>query len=267
MRKLRNVVYRSPNLIVQRIQQGIGLCNIAVVVGDGHSVSVDDDNNITFCDPGYHPLNKLKGYGKDCSLFAVYFPKSCDGLAVAGEELAEFINTNLKFFKKIILHGHSKSGCCFHNLTQWLDGFIALRTYVVSVSSPFAGTPMVDYDYILEKADSIKVFSSFVKSIYLKLFSNHNVDRDICPNSNFLLNIDLQDPNVHRYFIVSKCGPSIHPIDWVLWIVDTVSELHGDGFVPLQSQIYRDFSYRQITASHATSMRRSTKFVRSLIEP
>lgn len=148
MKKLRNVVYSSPNLIVQRIHQGLALCNIAVVVGDGHSVSVDDDNNITFCDPGYRPPKKLKGYGKDCTLFAVYFPKSCEGLAVAGKELAEFINTNLNFFKKIILHGNSRCGCCFENLVQWLDGFIALRTYVVSVSIPDDSPPMIDNDRV-----------------------------------------------------------------------------------------------------------------------
>lgn len=148
MKKLRNVVYSSPNLIVQRIHQGLALCNIAVVVGDGHSVSVDDDNNITFCDPGYRPPKKLKGYGKDCTLFAVYFPKSCEGLAVAGKELAEFINTDLNFFKKIILHGHSRCGCCFENLVQWLDGFIALRTYVVSVSIPDDSLPMIDNDRV-----------------------------------------------------------------------------------------------------------------------
>lgn len=46
--------------------------------------------------------------------------------------------------------------------------------------------------------------------------------------------------------------------------MDIKAGIHGDGIVPLNSQI-PDGIYYQIAASHATSMRKSYKIVRNLM--
>ena len=257
--QLRNIVYRSHNLIVQRIQDGSNVSNTAVIIGNGHSVSVDDNNNVTFRDPGYRPVKSIKSYGDRCSVYIIYYPKTCEGLDVAGKELAEFINTDFKFYKKIILHGHSKCGVCFINLAQWLDEWTSFRTCIVAVSAPIDGTPIADIDGFSKGLNRIEKF------FYLKIFSDHKVDRDICPDSEFLNNLNpLPFDHPHIEFVVSKCGISANPIDWVLWFIDVKAGIKGDGFVPLSSQI-PDWPYTPITASHATSLRKSCKYVRALI--
>ena len=257
--KLENVVYKSRNLILQRIQNSSGTCNTVVIVGNGHSVSVDDNYNVTFSDPGYRPVKSIKDYGDKCSVFIAYYPETCDGLAASGKELAEFINTKLNLYKKIILHGHSKCGVRFINLTQYLDEWASLRTCIVAVSTPLRGTPIADIENFSKGLNRIERF------FYLKIFSDHNVDRDICPGSEFLNNLDplpFDYPQIE--FVVSKCGKSANPIDWVLWFIDVKAGINGDGVVPLRSQI-PDWPYLQITASHATSLKKSCKYVRTMI--
>ena len=257
--KLRDVVYKSPNLIVQRIQKGSNASNSAVIVGNGHSVSVDDNDNVTFTDPGYRPVKSIKGYGDKCSVFIIYYPTTCEGLAASGKELAEFINTDFKLYKKIILHGHSKCGVCFINLAQWLDEWTSYRTSIVSVSAPLGGTPIADIESFSKGLNRIEKF------FYLKFFSDHKVDRDICPGSKFLNNLDslpFDHPRIE--FVISKCGISINPIDWVLWFIGVKAGIKGDGFVSLSSQI-PNWPHTPITASHATSLRKSCKYVRDMI--
>lgn len=189
----------------------------------------------------------------------LYYPKACKGLDVAGKELAEFINENLDSYKKIILHGHSKCGCCFANLAQWLSKWSILRTHIITVSAPLRGTPFANFEGFSQKLNAIEKF------FYRKIFSDHNVDRDISPNSKFISNLNLQSiDKLHREYIVSKCAPSLNPIDWILWLIDIRAGIHGDGIVPLDSQI-PDGIYYQIKASHSTSMRNSCKIVRNLM--
>lgn len=255
--ELQNIVYKSENLIIQRLQWSPR--GIVVIVGSGYSLSVDNNDKITFIDPFFIPPTSNNNYGKNCNVYTIYFTKNCAGLAVAGKELAYWINTFLLLNRKIILHGRSKCGCCFVNLCQWLTPDINTKVSLVTVSAPFRGTPFADIKNFSQK------LNAFEKFLYFRVFSNHHVDRDISPGSNFIKSLNMESINVNYCPIVSKCGPTANPIDWLLWLVDILTGIHGDGIVPLESQI-PDNPYDQITASHATSMRKSCKFVRKLIE-
>lgn len=154
MRTLRNIVYKSSNLIVQQLQEGPVSANTAVVVGSGHSVSVDDNNNVTFADPGFRPPKKISNYGTDCTLFTIYYPKTCEGLDAAVQELAEFINEDLAFYRQIILHGYCECGLFFLNLYhEQLTPWSKRRTHVVSVS---AQINKIDLKSILEDQSEYK---------------------------------------------------------------------------------------------------------------
>ncbi len=257
--QLRNIVYKSSNLIIQHIQKNSNGCNIAVVVGNGHTISIDDKNNVTFCDPLFNPEKSINDYGNECSIFVVYYAKTCEGLDIAGKELANFIKDYLSLYKKIILHGHSKCGLCFLNLAKYLDRWSMLRTCIISVSAPLKGTPFADVQNFSKRLNVVEKF------FYLKFFSNHNVDKDICPNSEFLNNFEI--PSFDRLrveYVVSKCGPRLNPIDFLLWLIDIRAKINGDGIVPMESQM-PDGIYFQVKGSHATSMKKSCKIVRDIM--
>ena len=251
---LRDILYKSDNLIIQQLASGSN--DVVIIHGSGHSVSVNENNKVTFSDPLFTLPHKTTDYGK-CTVLTMYFPKCCQGLESAGKELAEYINNHLGAYNQVVLHGHSKCGCCFINLAQWLTR----RVTIVAVSAPLNGTPVAD----------LKAFSSrlgaIAKYFYLRIFSDHNVDRDICPSSKFIRNlaIDYAVKNHDCHIIVSKCGWSWNLIDLLLWLIDTVFDVNGDGIVPLESQIPKEpvHCYNMIIASHATSMRKSMSSIDS----
>lgn len=128
---LRNIIYKSDNLIVQQLRKGTN--NTAIIVGSSNSVSMDDSNIVINGCP-----HKIMRYS-DSSIFVIYFPKN-HKLLYAETELSEFINMNLMAFKKVILHGHSMCALCFLELYEQLSTWSKLRTHVVSVSAPIKGT-------------------------------------------------------------------------------------------------------------------------------
>ena len=99
----------------------------------------------------------------------------------------------------------------------------------------------------------------------MKIFSDHSVDKDICLNSQFIskLDVDAAFEKHYCHVIVSKCGISINPMDWLLWALDIKWGIHGDGVIPLVSQIDdgRIMNVKVLTASHTTSMQKSKKYV------
>lgn len=246
---LRKLRYKSGNLIIQQLATGSN--GVVVIHGGGHSVSVDQNNKVTFSDPLFVPPRKNRNYGK-CTVLTVYFPKTCKGLDAAGKELADYINRRLGRYNKVILHGHSKCGCCFLNLAQWLNR----RCTIISASAPIHGTPVANKEEFSSK------LNPFMRFFYKKIFSDHQVDRDICPDSEFIRNLNLKHVvrNHTCYILVSKCGFSLNPKDWLLWFLDKAFGINGDGIVPEKSQIPRGVRYERITASHASSMKKSLNF-------
>lgn len=149
---LRNIIYKSDNLIVQQLQKGKN--NIAIVVGSSNSVSMDDNNNIVINDCPH----KIIRYG-DCSIFVIYFPKN-HKLLYAETELAEFINMWLIDFKKVILHGYSMCALCFLELYEQLSTCSKLRTHVVSVSAPIKGAFLNVLENSFEYKNNIHIIVS-----------------------------------------------------------------------------------------------------------
>lgn len=182
-------------------------------------------------------------YCAGCTVFKISSrKKDCTTLETDGKKLAEFINEHLDFYRKIILHGNSWYALCFLNLTQWLDARAKFRTSIVSVSAPLKGTDMLYRLY-------------------------HGVANDISADSEFIKNLNVKQicKEVHCVFVVSKFGLSLNPYDLILWIVDCLFKVNGDGIVSLDSQI-PDGMHDTVFASHFTAMRRSCGFVEAIID-
>ncbi len=261
--KAGEILYKSENVILQVLEQKEDAKNV-VILGEGYSESVNEDGKITECDPLMFKPNK-KLFNDDTQVIYVYYPfdtkKQQERLGVAGREIAKYINENLKGYEEenIVAIGHSKCGVCFANMAKWLTRKIT----IVTVSSPFKGTIVADKSVFKEK------MNPFEFAIYDVMFSNHQVDKDIIPNSNFLEQANYDGlANQKHINIVSVCKEkSDNLIDNALAYINSKYSINGDGIVSLESQLieYENTIQVFIDASHATSMEKGIEAIKQYI--
>lgn len=252
--KLRNVIFKSENLVIQKIMDGTeSTRRTCIIMGSGYSLSVDDDNDIVYKDPLFFPPSGKK-YGNH-TVLSLFYTFQCEGLDASARELARFIDTRLNGYDRVILHGHSKCGSHFLKATEYLNR----RVTIISVSAPLntLGTPITDR----------KLFASnlnwFFRKAYGLIFSDHNVDRDLCRNSDFLTNLNLKYLSKHNHIIVvSKCPKfPLTPLDLFLKYIDKKANINGDGIIPRASQLPAGYAFHEIEATHASSMSKTILYV------
>ena len=99
--------------------------------------------------------------------------------------------------------------------------------------------------------------------MYRKIFSDHNVDKDIMPGSEFLKN--LKDPVCSEHInLMSKFNDKkvyFSPIDQLLKLVDKVLNLGGDGVVPFSSQMAKTEKCATLGCSHAESLKEGLRTI------
>ncbi len=251
---LKNVLYESKNIIIQQTQKGN---RNLIILGSGYSLSIDEQNKIV----NHDPLMILPNIEfQEETILSIFYPFESRGLEEAGKELSLFINSVMQDYDNITLIGHSKCGVCFANAAKWIK---CKNVNIVTISAPFHGTTMAD------KEEMFKKLNWFEERIYLLIFSNHNVDKDIIPNSNFLQNADYSGlENYTHINIVSECPEkSSNPLDVVLKYLDKRGEINGDGIVSKTSQqslSYSNTMEKDIKATHATSLELGTEILKEL---
>lgn len=251
---LKNVLYKSNNIIIQQVQEGN---RNLVVLGSGYSLSIDEQNKIVNHDP-FMILPNTEF--QEETVMSIFYPLESKGLEDAGKELSYFINSVMPDYDSMTLIGHSKCGVCFANMAKWIE---CKNVNVVTISAPFQGTPIADKELMFER------LTWFEERIYTLIFSNHNVDKDIIPNSNFLQNADYSGlQNCTHINIVSKCPKkSGSPLDMILKYLDEKGKINGDGIVPeisQQSVFYSNTISKDIEAIHATSLEIGVRIVKEL---
>lgn len=250
---LKNVIYKSDNLIIQKVQDGN---RNLIILGSGYSLSIDEQNKIIKHDP-LMTLPNIK-FQKE-TVMSIFYPFESEGLEDAGRELITFVNSIIQEYDSITFIGHSKCGVCFANAVKWVQH---KNVNIVTISSSFEGTPIADKDMMFQK------LNWFEKRIYSLIFSNHSVDKDIMPNSEFIKNADYSGlENCTHINIVSKCPiRSMNPLDSILIYFDKKAEIEGDGIVPKTSQCisYSNTIEVEIEATHATSLRIGIELVKKL---
>lgn len=87
---MKNVIYKSPDLIIQKLKEGSS--KTLIVMGNGWNISLDDNDRITKHDPiSMIPKKELKlliGGKKDYEVITVYFPFECSGIDQSADELS-----------------------------------------------------------------------------------------------------------------------------------------------------------------------------------
>lgn len=246
--KLENITYKSNNLIIQEINKGNTENKDLIILGSGYSLTVNANDKIIEHDPlMIMPKNNFF----EETVLSVFFPFESNGLEEAGRELAEFINVNEHNYDSVTLIGLSKCGVCFANATKWITN--KKKITIITISAPFKGT---------DKAQIAKEkLNFFEKFLFLSIYSNHNVDQDLIPNSKFMQNADysgLADCKKHIN-IISICPKKTNNyLDNILCYLDKKLEINGDGIISFDSQkiLYPNTIEIQIEATHAYSMQK-----------
>lgn len=247
---LEGVVYKTQEIIVQKIQEGTER-KVLWLIGDGHSLSVDENNRIIKCDPAMM-LFKPK-VNRKYTVYAWYFTFECTGLKPASQDLVNFLNL-LDRFKKFAVIGHSKCGFCSALVKQQCDYVTA-----IAISTPWNGTHMADAAMIRDVNNN-----PLVLKIHGMIFSEHNVDKDISPKSelvkgNYFVDINL----VSRWNGFRNCR---NPVDAFLFFWDDILDVDGDGIVPFNSQQDVEFAETKVFyCSHASSLAKGSKLLNKLL--
>ena len=136
---IKNVLYKTRNVLLIGVD-GRHKEDTAYIVCEGLSMSVDDYNVPYKWDP-YLSIPTEKKYEGilNGDIISMYFPFECKGLQKAGEDLAFYINENMKKYSQVVIIGHSKAGVCIANMARML----ARKCVLVFVSAPFEGTIIV----------------------------------------------------------------------------------------------------------------------------
>lgn len=254
--RFNNLNYKSENVIIQTAKEG-GKKNL-VILGSGFSLSIDEYGNVINHDP-FMILPSMKQFSDNTTVMSIFYPFESKGLEEAGIDLSNFINLNLNEYENVTLIGHSKCGVCFANLSKWIKRDIN----VVTISTPYTGTPVANGE------EFAKYLNSIEEEVYVKIFSDHNVDKDLVTDSNFMKNADYSGLNKCKHInIVSTCPEnSLNPIDMFLIYMDTKG-VYGDGIAPKKSQqIFLEGTIQEyIQTTHATSLEKGIEIAKKYIK-
>ncbi len=250
-----NVIYKSRNLIIQQVQEGN---RDLIILGMGGSLSVDEQNKIVHHDP-LMVIPAIEFQGK--TVLSVFYPFETGGLEDSGKELSAYINSIAPDYDSITLIGHSKCGACFANAAKWIEQKETLT--VVTISTPFHGTTAADKDAMFEK------LNWFEYGAFMMIFSNHKVDQDLIPDSEFIKNADYSGLEDCRHLnIISTCPPKNESFTgFLLKCLDKRGEINGDGIVPEASQnlSYSNTITKKIEATHDNSLEMGIKIAKKIM--
>lgn len=254
-KSIGEIVYKTDNLLIEKIQEG-NECDKCYIIGTGYSLSVDDNDLVSSHDPF---MDKFSiDIDKNITAFSFYFTFESSGLGESSKELANFINNLDNKYKNIYLIGQSKCGICAYNASHYCDKDITL----VTISAPFKGTPTADLECIKERLKH-----NVLRLFYDNMFSNHNVDKDIIPNSK-LLN-SLEKPKYKEHINITSRISSLKDCksisDYFLYYWDKALKLNGDGVVPYDSQLIDSTKTINIISSHAHSLERGIRELEKMV--
>lgn len=180
--------YITDNIILNVAQIGKGQGR-TIIICNGHSMSVNSKGVVTKVEPAMSIPRYTEKFNKNDTVYYLYFTFECAGLDKAAEDLANFVDIN-ELGEDIWLFGHSKSGVCFYKAMQYLSShFIRSKINLVTISAPFNGTIMATKRF----RKIPKKLNFLLNLVHGFLFSDHVIDHDISPRSEFLQTLPTEE--------------------------------------------------------------------------
>lgn len=249
---LKGIVYKTDNIIIQKTQEGLRKKR-CFIIGTGHSLSVNEEDYITKHDPFMHEF--VPKVAEEVTVYVFYFTFESSGLEESSREIAEFVDSLQENYEQIFLVGHSKCGVCLTN-TSW---YCKKEVVLVTISTPFKGTIVADK----EMTEKELKYPILIK-IYNMIFSNHNVDKDIAPNSRCIKNMHYPICKEHINVVSTLRGlqDCNNPIDVFLVFWDKLLKIGGDGIVSIDSQMATTTNQEiNVFCSHASSLTQALRII------
>ena len=179
--------YKTQNIILHLVQVGKGHGR-TVIIGNGHSMSINSKGVIIKVEPCMTIPHYVEKFNANDTVYDLYYTFECTGLNEAARDLANFIATN-ELGEDIWLIGHSKCGVCFYKAIEYISTYlIRSKIYLVTISAPFNGTIMASNRF-KKIPKRMNFLLNFVHGL---LFSDHAVDKDISPHSEFLSSLPCE---------------------------------------------------------------------------
>ena len=248
---MKKVLYKSSNLIIQKLKEGRS--RTLIVMGNGWNVSLNDNDRITKHDPIFMiPKKELKlliGGNADYEVITAYFPFECEGIDPSAMELANYLNHNYCDYK-IILLGHSKSAAQFAQALNYLERD-EKKVKLIFVSPAFGG--------IISDDEVMSTLGLIDRIIYRLIFVPHKVNDDITKGSYFLTKVaDFSKISEHKAYLIRShiSRKPFNLINTYLLHLDRKLSILGDGIVGYNEQ-YCEADWTQefsVKANHSSSM-------------
>lgn len=164
--------------------------------------------------------------------------------------------------------GHSKAGIVAFELMEILDEDYYGK--IINISVPYKGTPLVEPNEMKEILYNKKMlgfkYGKKLYEFYLKSFDGDYADKMICKNSpelrkiNFkinkkkFMNIVVKSTTIEFIFDILKLNFESS----MLYIIDKIIRLDGDGIIPLKSQKIDGIGRTEkiISGTHKTGYRK-----------
>lgn len=173
--------YMTDNIILHVAQIGKSKGR-TIIIGNGHSMSVNLKGFITKVEPAMAIPRYSEKFDENDTVYDFYYTFECKGLDAAAKDLTEYIIMN-ELGEDIWLFGHSKCGVCFYKAIPYISShYIRSTIYLVTISTPFKGTIMASPKF----KETPKKLNSLLNFVHGILYSGHVIDYDISPNSDFL---------------------------------------------------------------------------------
>lgn len=205
------------------------------------------NNRRTLPDPLIKPQKINIPYElNDASVYNIWFRPECKGLSEAVDEFAEYFNSKFEQPKNVVLCGNSKGALFYMGLAS------KIKPTNIILITPAIETIIGDEEAMLEKVEQYgssgikKMEARLWKKLIKTICSRRPIDKDICPESEFISNLDLNGLKKHNaVLIVAMSDRVISPFEKIIQHYGKII-----GFPPDSSDSMVDLNKQLIPASY-----------------
>ena len=176
------------------------------------------------------------------------------------EEIEIYIKEICKQYKKIYIIGISKGGiinCLLYN--NIIENYNIKNIKCVNISTPYKGTIFADPEAVKKRLEERKIpFRRSIYNTYFKIYDGNFPDQMIQQNSDILNEVKYNSKIINfvakaTFGCFIKDLFSLNVESALLYLIDKVLKIKGDGIVSIDSQMRNYKKDIKINATHKTA--------------